>query len=738
MNSKNRKEVLSHWVYDYIGQHGPQRFDQLYGAFSQHLIQAFGLNEEDVIRERQFRIDLNELIQNPEAGTRLIYARRRYSILQSSASIVDLQLEVDSVQAGLLLSLLKSMNRIPLAQELAEALVQSLDAPLEESVEWDAEFLQHWQAQQELWIQLYAAIQAGQVWLHPQESSSDPNGPWALFAPYKISLHDHFLTRVRGFEFQCKPRQADAQGQVHLISFESGLKAVTWSLSEAETAMQALQQGQFPKIVLSASARKKLALYAAMPAVQSNAGLNHQHVQRIQAALAIQARITQPGDPTDWLKLHAHFDQFREDYLDLFRGKNTRATRWLADPNQDHPFESWLETGRPTAPIRYVLVSEAPPSTERSSYIYHPDHHDRTHWLNAPLGAFDYPVNPKDRAQKTAALLHLAKQGVLLLELFPLPIYQHTDRQALIKPEVVANYWDNNENPLSVSSRLEKLAHLLHERWDLCLIASEQTTDLLLKNPRFRPIHLMNGPRGMHPDTFRRKEQSEFTQKAVLSGWTDDPIKGHGSRPSFPTAELIKKAFDFPMVQWTDTRHHVVRSSNRVRSYPRGIVPPKHINLLIIAENIPNMSKAWCRLMLHEFEPVGANNMLHNICKCLNIRAASEKDLLRNLLDHGVFIINTYPPHEAWHPRMPPLPIENILQDVAELKPKRIMVTSIRSNQFIVSPLLKKGYQLIPVADSQRANSPRDWVFPSPSNRAYQRFKEAIMRHRALLEELLR
>jgi hypothetical protein len=142
--------------------------------------------------------------------------------------------------------------------------------------------------------------------------------------------------------------------------------------------------------------------------------------------------------------------------------------------------------------------------------------------------------------------------------------------------------------------------------------------------------------------------------------------------------------------------------------------------------------------MLHEFEPVGANNMLHNICRCLNIRAASEKDLLRNLLDHGVFIIDTYPPHEAWHPRMPPLPIENILQDVAELKPKRIMVTSIRSNQFIVSPLLKEGYQLIPVADSQRANSPRDWVFPSPSNRAYQRFKEAVTRQRALLEELLR
>jgi hypothetical protein len=381
------------------------------------------------------------------------------------------------------------------------------------------------------------------------------------------------------------------------------------------------------------------------------------------------------------------------------------------------------------------LISEAPPKEDRSTYFYNPNHLDRTHWLNAPVGAFDYPVNPKSKEEKIAALVHLARQGVLVLELYPIPLSQQTDRSSLIKTGVAANYWGNKENMLSVANRLEQLGPLLHAEWDLCLIAPEETTDFLLESKKIQPFHLQHGPKGMHLDHFRRRSKKPFTQKAVLESYNYVAENGEKSRPSFPTAELIKKAFDYPTVYWPESKSMNNDSLAYRGTYPHVLVPPKRIKLLIIAENIPDISKAWCRLLLKNVEPAGANNMLSNVCRCLGIEGPSEKDLLMQLLEKGIFIIDSYPPGQAWHPLLAPLPIAQILEEIAHLNPKHILVTSKRSNKFLVPALLDAGHQLLPLVDKPDHREPEDWVFPSPSNRAYQRFQEALAKHKAELME---
>ena len=128
-----------------------------------------------------------------------------------------------------------------------------------------------------------------------------------------------------------------------------------------------------------------------------------------------------PGIPTippyaDYLSR----ENFLEDYLDIFRGRDTRAARGLAGP---HPFHAQLSDPLFVAPkIAYVLIGEAANSLS-PTFFYNPAHLRPTNWLRSPLEAFGlgrpYPITP---TAKIEALFALAMEGFLLLDLYPFAI----------------------------------------------------------------------------------------------------------------------------------------------------------------------------------------------------------------------------------------------------------------------------------------------------------------------------
>lgn len=123
-------------------------------------------------------------------------------------------------------------------------------------------------------------------------------------------------------------------------------------------------------------------------------------------------------------------ENFLEDYLDIFRGRDTRATRGLPGP---HPFHAQLSDPLFVAPkIAYILIGEAANSSS-DTFFYNPAHLTPTNWLRSPLEAFgcgsSYPTN---RNEKIDALFALAMKGFLLLDLYPFAIaYSSTMREGI-------------------------------------------------------------------------------------------------------------------------------------------------------------------------------------------------------------------------------------------------------------------------------------------------------------------
>lgn len=111
-------------------------------------------------------------------------------------------------------------------------------------------------------------------------------------------------------------------------------------------------------------------------------------------------------------------ENFFQDYLDIFRGQDTRAARGLAGP---HTFGTYLLLN-PRPAINYILIGEAAPS-QGLTYFYNPNHWGSTRWLSAPLGAFNIAGgNPPNFQDKIIALYTLAANGFLLLDLYPFAI----------------------------------------------------------------------------------------------------------------------------------------------------------------------------------------------------------------------------------------------------------------------------------------------------------------------------
>ena len=143
----------------------------------------------------------------------------------------------------------------------------------------------------------------------------------------------------------------------------------------------------------------------------------------------------------DYLKSENMF----EDYLDIFRGKNTRSKRskGLTDRYDEHPFFDGDKPKLENKPcIKYVMIGEARPESKpvnknscgadkNNTYFYNVNHRKHTNWLKEPFLAF-YPtrnwVGPDCPQDKIDVLLQLASAGYVLIDLFPFSFNFSRDR----------------------------------------------------------------------------------------------------------------------------------------------------------------------------------------------------------------------------------------------------------------------------------------------------------------------
>lgn len=165
-------------------------------------------------------------------------------------------------------------------------------------------------------------------------------------------------------------------------------------------------------------------------------------------------------------------EQMFEDYLDLFRGVDTRAARLAANPVEmpyNHPFQHTLkqienkEFEKPC--IKYILIAEAAPLFNprrltsfgldtNNSYFYSIIDKKGTNYFKAPITAFGIA----GALTKTEKLIELAKAGVILVDIFPFAInYDPPFRHILIATGILREFWDGVMNPYSLKLRLKNL-----------------------------------------------------------------------------------------------------------------------------------------------------------------------------------------------------------------------------------------------------------------------------------------
>jgi hypothetical protein len=251
------------------------------------------------------------------------------------------------------------------------------------------------------------------------------------------------------------------------------------------------------------------------------------------------------------------YDEFKisermlEDYLDIFRGTNTREGE-LTMP-YSHPF--FDENGNPLLTekpcIRYILVAEARPKPniplfnacipiagdENNSYFYDIRHVNLTPWLNAPRLNWGCPTYTPCPANKVQTLLCLASNGVLLLDIFPFAIPYGPIRQLLNGGGITRNYWDNPANIYSLSNRITAIQGQLCKDWDLSLVAPCIISGHII-NPinAFPPITAI--PIGLHPAHFRTLIP-DATRCPLGADWRKVAVSSAGA----PTQNLINISF---------------------------------------------------------------------------------------------------------------------------------------------------------------------------------------------------
>lgn len=149
-----------------------------------------------------------------------------------------------------------------------------------------------------------------------------------------------------------------------------------------------------------------------------------------------------------------------EDYLDIFRGKNTRSKRsnGLTDWYYEHPFFDGDKPKLENKPcIKYVMIGEARPKSnpvnknscgadENNTYFYNTKHVGETKWLSQPFKALCPAVwlKPKCEKDKIDILLQLAMAGYVLIDLFPFAIkFTGKIRGQLNERRVTSHFFDH-------------------------------------------------------------------------------------------------------------------------------------------------------------------------------------------------------------------------------------------------------------------------------------------------------
>lgn len=180
-----------------------------------------------------------------------------------------------------------------------------------------------------------------------------------------------------------------------------------------------------------------------------------------------------------------------EDYLDIFRGKNTRNTRENR-PNEwyyEHPF--FLENGNARVnknTIKYILIGEACPLNGINFFYNINEINNRGQvYLRAIYNA-QYPLDLENfnwnrlnnTDDKINRLIDLAERGVLLIDIFPFSLNYQSVRQILNNLGTTSSFFNNLQNPFNLCYRINNLTPLISNDWDFCFVAPNVISEFIV------------------------------------------------------------------------------------------------------------------------------------------------------------------------------------------------------------------------------------------------------------------
>ena len=237
-----------------------------------------------------------------------------------------------------------------------------------------------------------------------------------------------------------------------------------------------------------------------------------------------------------------------EDYLDIFRGKNTRPQD--SSMPYEHPFFNLDGTCKlaEIPRIKYILVGEARPLPKdvrlhscnpidadlNNTYVYDIRHLKSTPWLSALIKAWKCNAYKPCTENKIDSLLCSASKGVLLLDLFPYPIkYSSPIREKLNKSGTTKFFW------LALENKINSLRNELIDGWDLSFVTPYKVSDFILKNTaEFDPLKIIVP--GTHSFRMREACTKYASKRAGKSTFKKQTINRSYLSPS---AELIASSF---------------------------------------------------------------------------------------------------------------------------------------------------------------------------------------------------
>lgn len=235
-----------------------------------------------------------------------------------------------------------------------------------------------------------------------------------------------------------------------------------------------------------------------------------------------------------------------EDYLDIFRGMNTRTARGL--DTAGHPFlnennnylldNNGMSLLENVPCIKYVLIGEACPSNGNNYFydihelnskgqVYLRSSYNATYGGLGPAIPWNVMGLPTDKTQK---LVDLARRGVLLIDLFPFAINYQQFRIIFNEADITRSFWNDIINVYNLEKRLNNLRPLLSENWDLCLISPNLVSEFIVDL-----IELVVIPPGLHIRNFKEISDNELRP----NNWKKIAVDTSGN----PNASLITEAF---------------------------------------------------------------------------------------------------------------------------------------------------------------------------------------------------